>query len=151
MKGYERERPSYEITQLFAKVLDDFIKRNLDILPVQEEPDKDAVLHLCARGEKDSTAPFLKYLLQMIRKLQEYYEKDNRTLPVKRIPKRKNAAGDSFLNLLTKSKEKEGAKKLIKFTQDKFPNFRFLNKMRKSEEIPVDEIDKAIRAYPEVY
>ena len=146
-----RTRETYEITQLFASLLDAFIKRNPDILLVQEEPDKDTVLHLCARGEKDSTAPFLKYLRQIIRKLQEYYEKDNTRLPVKRILKRENAAGDSFLHLLTRSEEKEEAKKLIKFTEDKFPNFKFLKKVKTSEEIPVNEIDKAIRAYPEVY
>ena len=146
-----RTRETYEITQLFANLLDAFIKRNPDILLVQEEPDKDTVLHLCARGEKDSTAPFLKYLKQIIRKLQEYYEKDNIKLPVKRILKRENAAGDSFLHLLTRSEEKEEAKKLIKFTEDKFPNFKFLKRVKTSEGIPVNEIDKAIRAYPEVY
>lgn len=146
-----RTRETYEITQLFVNLLDAFIKRNPDILLVQEEPDKDTVLHLCARGEEDSTAPFLKYLRQIIIKLQEYYEKDNRRLPVKRILKRKNAAGDSFLHLLTKSKESEEAKKLIKFTEDKFPHFKFLKELKRSEEIPVNEIDKAIRAYPEVY
>ena len=146
-----RTRETYEITQLFASLLDAFIKRNPDILLVQEEPDKDTVLHLCARGEEDSTAPFLKYLRQIIRKLQEYHEKDNMKLPVKRILKRENAAGDSFLHLLTRSEEKEEAKKLIKFTEEKFPNFKFLKKVKTSEEMPVNEIDKAIRAYPEVY
>lgn len=147
-----RTRETYEITQLFANLLDAFIKRNPNILLVQEEPDKDTVLHLCARGEKDSTAPFLKYLRQVIIKLQEYYEKDNMRLPVKRILKRKNAAGDSFLHLLAKSEEQEEAKKLIKLTEDKFPSFTFLkNEKVKKSEIPVNEIDKAIRAYPEVY
>ena len=146
-----RTRETYEITQLFANLLDAFIKRNPDILLVQEEPDKDTVLHLCARGEQDSTAPFLKYLRQIIIKLQEYYEKENRRLQVKRILKRKNAAGDSFLHLLTRSEEKEEAKKLIQFTEDKFPNFQFLKKVKKSEELQVSDIDKAIRAHPEVY
>ena len=146
-----RTRETYEITQLFANLLDAFIKRNPDILLVQEEPDKDTILHLCAREEQDSRAPFLKYLRQIIIKLQEHYEKDNRRLQVKRILKRKNAAGDSFLHLLTRSEEKEEAKKLIQFTEDKFPNFQFLKKVKKSEELQVNDIDKAIRAYPEVY
>ena len=146
-----RTRETYEVTQLFANLLDAFIKRNPDILLVQEEPDKETVLHLCARGEKDSTAPFLKYLRQIIGKLQEYYQKDNMRLTVQRILKSENAAGDSFLHLLTRSEENEEAKKLIKFTEDKFPNIKFLKKVKKSEEIPVSEIDKAIRAYPEMY
>ena len=57
----------------------------------------------------------------------------------------------SRLQLLARSEENDEAKKLVKFTEDKFPNIKFLKKVKKSEEMPVNEIDKAIRAYPEVY
>lgn len=73
-------------------------------------------------------------------------------LLVKRIFKCKNVVGDLFFYLFVKSEEQEEVKKFIKFIEDKFFSFMFFkNEKVKKFEILVNEIDKVIRVYFDVY
>ena len=144
-----KTRETGAICKLFTNIVDAFLKLDADhpdVLLAQDDHNNDTVLHLCARGEEDSTAPFFHYLKRILGKLQEYSEKNDK-LPLKDILKTENGAGDSFLHLLARSNKREEAKKLIKYAIEKFPQ-QFLEKVKDAEGKTAEDILKESRSVP---
>ena len=69
-EGVKCKNPN-QISQIFVDILDSFLKRDPNLLLVQEVSNSNTVLHLCAQGEEGSTAPFLMYLRKTLVKLKE--------------------------------------------------------------------------------
>ena len=133
-----KTRNIHDISTVLVKIFDVFLKRSPDVLLVQEGQSEDTVLHLCARGEEDSNAPFFSYLRRILVKLHEYSE-DRERVPLTNILERKNKAGDTFLHLLAKSNKREEAATLIDFARGKFFGEEFLE-LTNDEGKSADEI-----------
>ena len=95
-----------EIYNKFAKLLDAILKHNPEVLLVQDSQTGDTVLHRCARGEKDSTAPFWVYLKHLIGKIKEKQ-------PI--VLQTKNREGHTFFDLLERSERDELSKVIRDF------------------------------------
>ena len=140
-----KTRETHHICKVLVKLVDILLKHDPDVLLVQGH-NNDTVLHLCARREEGSNAPFFSYLRRILGKLHEHSEKKRR-VPLKDILERKNEAGDTFLHLLAKSDDKEEARDLIRFAKDKFFWERFIY-MKNVEGKTADEILNEIKPNP---
>ena len=108
-----------KISMTFGKILDLLLKQDPGLLLVQEDATGNTVLHLCAQGEKDSNAPFLKYLRMTLVKLHEISEK-NKALNLQPILEQKNGEGDTFIEVAAKFQKQKEARNLIDFVREKF-------------------------------
>ena len=144
-----KTRNIHDISTALVKIFDVFLKRIPDVLLVQEGQNQDTVLHLCARGEEGSNAPFFSYLRRILVKLHEYSE-DRKGVPLTNILERKNKAGDTFLHLLAKSDNREEAAILIDFASGKFFGEEFLE-LQNAEEKTADEILNEVKSDHEIF
>ena len=144
-----KTRNIHDISTVLVKIFDVFLKRIPDVLLVQEGQSQDTVLHLCARGEEGSNAPFFSYLRRILVKLHEYSE-DGKRVPLTKILERKNKAGDTFLHLLAKSDNREEAAILIDFASGKFFSEEFLE-LKNAEGKTADEILNEFKSDPDVF
>lgn len=117
-EGVKTNDPS-KISMTFGKILDLLLKQDPGLLLVQEDATSNTVLHLCAQGEKDSNAPFLKYLRMTLVKLHEISEK-NKALTLQPILEQKNGEGDTFIEVAAKFQNQKEARDLIDFVKEKF-------------------------------
>ena len=117
-EGVKTNDPS-KISMTFGKILDLLLKQDPGLLFVQEEATSNTVLHLCAQGEKDSNAPFLKYLRMTLVKLHEISEK-NKALTLQPILEQKNGEGDTFIEVAAKFQNQKEARDLIDLIKEKF-------------------------------
>ena len=108
----------HRISKFFLSILDVLLKHDPDVLLVQEGDIKDTVLHLCARGEKGSSAPFSMYLKRILVKLKDVSQK-NKRLQLRNIIEKKNKEGDTFIHVISKRNNKEESRKLIDFVKTK--------------------------------
>ena len=108
-----------KISMTFGKILDLLLKQDPGLLLVQEDATSNTVLHLCAQGEEDSNAPFLKYLRMTLVKLHEISAK-NKALPLQTILEQKNGEGDTFIEVAAKFQNQKEAGDLIDFVKEKF-------------------------------
>lgn len=108
-----------KISMTFGKILDLLLKQDPGLLLVQEDATSNTVLHLCAQGEGDSNAPFLKYLRMTLVKLQEISAK-NKALTLQTILEQKNGEGDTFIEVAAKFQNQKEARDLIDFVREKF-------------------------------
>ena len=130
-KGVKCKDPS-QISQIFVNILDSLLKRDPNLLSVQEVSNSNTVLHLCAQGEEGSTAPFLMYLRRTLVKLKEI-SYNSESLPLnwlKNILEQRNEQGDTFIDVAAKFNNQKEAWKLIDLIKDKF-----VLSLRKAEEI----------------
>ena len=151
-EGVESRHTGEILDKYFVKTLDAFIKHNPKVLLVQEGRRKDTVLHLCARREEDSTAPFFDYLKRILGKLEEYSKKNDSRLPLNKILETRNEEGDAFLHLLAKSKadKREKANGIINIAKRKFP-MQFLGEMKNNDGKTAEEIWNEFRQDPELF
>lgn len=103
-EGVKTDYP-HQISKLFLRILDVLLKHDPGLLLVQEGDSKGTVLHLCARGEEGSSAPFLMYLKRILEKLQDVSQK-NKKLPLRNIIERKNKEGDTFIHVVARRNNK---------------------------------------------
>ena len=130
-------RDPQKVLKVFLKILDLLLKRDPDLLLVQEGLNNDTVLHLCARGEEDTTAPFLKYLKGILVKLQDM-SKENKTLQLQNILRKENGEGDTFIDVVSKFQNQEKVADLHEFLKERFP---LPKKERKKESVSEQKLD----------
>ena len=121
-----------QVSKIFVNILDSLLKRDSNLLLVQEVSNSNTVLHLCAQGEEGSTAPFLMYLKKTLVKLKEI-SYNNESLPLnwlKKILEQRNEQGDTFIDIAAKFDNQKEAWELIDLIKDKF-----VLSLRKAEEI----------------
>ena len=121
-----------QISQIFVDILDSLLKRDPNLLLVQEVSNSNTVLHLCAQGEEGSTAPFLMYLRRTLVKLTKISYKSE-SLPLnwlKNILEQRNEQGNTFIDVAAKFNNQKEARELIDLIKDKF-----VLSLRKAEEI----------------
>lgn len=70
-----KSKDANQISKIFLNILELLLKRDPNLLLVQEGSNSNTVLHLCAQGEKGSTAPFLMYLRRTLLRLKEVSNK----------------------------------------------------------------------------
>lgn len=130
-KGVKCKDPN-QISKIFVNILDSLLKRDPNLLLVQEVSNSNTVLHLCAKGKEGSTAPFLMYLRRTLVKLKEI-SYNSESLPLnwlKNILEQRNELGDTFIDVAAKFNNQKEAWKLIDLIKDKFDL-----SLRKAEEI----------------
>ncbi|XP_068749465.1 uncharacterized protein [Montipora capricornis] len=135
-------RQTYEIHNCFARILDEFLKRDPRVLLVEEgEANKITLLHLCAEGDEESTAPFVSYLKRILAKLSDL-KKENLYTKERLIEflEQKNCRGDTFLHLVAKYKTREEAREVIKVGKEKFYDIIDLAAMENNEGKTVDDV-----------
>lgn len=108
-----------KILKIFLKILDLLLTSDPDLLLVEEGPYDDTVLHLCARGEEGSNAPFLKYLKGILVKLHEMSRK-NKTQQLENVLVKKNKEGDTFMRTVAKFRNAEEVKVLMDLVNERF-------------------------------
>ncbi|CAH3187751.1 unnamed protein product [Porites evermanni] len=118
-EGVKTKDPS-KISMTFGKILDLLLKQDPGLLLVKEDDTSNTILHLCAQGEEDSNAPFLKYLRMTLVKLNEISAK-NKALTLQTILEQKNGEGDTFIEVAAKFQNQKEAGDLIDFVREKFP------------------------------
>ena len=121
-----------QISQIFVDILDSLLKRDPNLLLVQEVSNSNTVLHLCAKGKEGSTAPFLMYLRRTLVQLTKTSYKSE-SLPLnwlKNILEQRNEQGDTFIDVAAKFNNQKEAWELIDLIKDKF-----VLSVRKAEEI----------------
>lgn len=110
-----------QISKIFLNILDSLLRRDPNLLSVQELSNSNTVLHLCAKGEQGSTAPFLMYLKRTLVKLTEISYKSE-SLPLnwlKNILEHRNNEGDTFIDVAAKFNNQKEAWKLIDLVKDR--------------------------------
>lgn len=133
-------RDPQKILKVFLKILDLLLKRDPDLLLVQEGRNNDTVLHLCARGEEDTTAPFLKYLKGILVKLQDM-SKENETPQLRNILEKKNGEGDTFIDVVSKFQNKEKAAVLLEFLKERFQELIPWPNLAVEEDVREEKLD----------
>ena len=130
-EGVKCEDPN-QISQIFVNILDSLLKRDPNLLLVQEVCNSNTVLHLCAKGKEGSTAPFLMYLKKTLVKLKEIsYNSESRPVNwLKNVLQQRNEQGDTFIGVAAKFNNQKEAWKLIDLVKDKF-----VLSVREAEEI----------------
>ena len=130
-EGVKCEDPN-QISQIFVNILDSLLKRDPNLLLVQEVCNSNTVLHLCAKGKEGSTAPFLMYLKKTLVKLKEIsYNSESRPVNwLKNVLQQRNEQGDTFIDVAAKFNNQKEAWKLIDLVKDKF-----VLSVREAEEI----------------
>ena len=108
-----------KILKIFLKILDLLLKHDPDLLSVTEGPYNDTVLHLCARGEEDTIAPFQRYLKIILVKLDELSKK-NTTIKLENILGIKNNEGETFTRTAAKFQTREERQDLINLVKERF-------------------------------
>lgn len=130
-EGVKCKNPN-QVSKIFVNILDSLLKRDSNLLLVQEVSNSNTVLHLCAQGEEGSTAPFLMYLRKTLVKLKEI-SYSSESLPLnwlKNILEQRNEQGDTFIDIAAKFNNQKEAWELIDLIKDKF-----VLSLRKAEEI----------------
>lgn len=147
-------RQTYEIHNCFAKILDEFLKRDSGVLLVEEgEANKITLLHLCAEGDEESTAPFVSYLKRILAKLSDL-KKENLYTKERLLEflEQKNCRGDTFLHLVAKYKTRQEADEVIKLTKEKFSDLiKNVTAMKNDEGKTVDDVLQDFKQDPEVF
>ncbi|XP_068669928.1 uncharacterized protein [Montipora foliosa] len=147
-------RQTYEIRNCFAKILDEFLKRDSRMLLVEEgEANKITLLHLCAEGDEESTAPFVSYLKRILTKLSDLKQENRYTEKrLKRFLEQKNCRGDTFLHLVAKYKARQEANEVIKLTKEKLSGIiKNVTAMENDEGKTVDDVLEDFKQDPEVF
>lgn len=108
-----------KILKIFLKILDLLLKHDADLLSVKEGPYNDTVLHLCARGDEDTIAPFQRYLKIILVKLDELSKK-NTTIKLENILGIKNNEGETFMRTAAKFQTREERQDLMNLVNERF-------------------------------
>ena len=138
-----KSKDANQISKIFLNILNLLLKRDPNLLLVQEGSNSNTVLHLCAQGEKGSTAPFLMYLRRTLLRLKEVSNKsESLDELLKNILERRNKQGDTFIEVAAKCKTQKEARELIELIRDR----DFVLSVHKAEEI----LDKRKRDETEI-
>ena len=149
-----KTRETFYIGKCFEKILDEFLKRDLRVLLVQEEEaNKITLLHLCAEGDEKSNAPFLVYLKRILAKLDDLKQKDHYSEEsLASFLEQKNCRGNTFLHLLAKYKIRQEAEEVIKLAKKKFSDIiKNVTAMKNDEGKTVDDVLEDFKHDPEVF